>query len=429
MKKLFNAFFLNLLRISARIQLAKVSPKHIVGITGSAGKTSCKEAVIAVLKDKYKVKIGKAGFNSEYGLPMDILDFNFEYSSGIDLFLKSLIFIPWRLCFDWPGYEVLVCEMGIDSPTPPGDMRTLLRIVQPDIGVLLNVLPVHTAYFQLGGRESEAELVEKIAEEKGKLIQGLPDNGWAILNADDENSLKFRLRSRAKTITFGLGRTAKVKGFTFMTDKYLFNEDYKYTFAAAVAVGEAFGISEKEAKASLEKNLILPPGRMSLFRGINESQIIDSSYNASRIPVLTSLKALQEFPGRRKIAVLGDMRELGDLSRQEHELVASEAVKRADFVFTFGPLMEKFFVPVAKKLVEKGNFRAKEVRAFREMGEMIDFVKKFIKRDDVILVKGSQNTIFLERLVEALLVNPDDVSRLCRRGKMWDKKRRLVFAT
>jgi UDP-N-acetylmuramoyl-tripeptide--D-alanyl-D-alanine ligase len=421
--ELGQAIFVRFLRLTARLQLLKIAPRYIIGITGSAGKTSCKEAVIAVLKDRFKVKEGKVGFNSELGLPMDILDLNFDYSSGVSLFLKSLLIIPWKLLFDWRKYDVMVFEMGIDSPKAPGNMNTLLEVVRPNIGILLNVLPVHTAYFQLTGEESEGELVRNIAEEKGKLIESLPDKGWAILNADDPNSLMFKKRTRAKTITFGVSNTSDVKGFTFTTDKYFFNEDYKYTFAAAIAVGKALGISEDQSKNSLKKNLILPPGRMSLFEGINGSRIIDSSYNSSRIPVMSALKTLEELPGGRKIAVLGDMRELGELAKQEHKLVAHEAVRKADYIFTFGPLMEAFFAPEAKKYLGQKGVKTKEVQVFKKMNELISFMKEFIKKGDVILVKGSQNTIFLERLVEALLFHPDDSRRLCRRGVMWERKR------
>lgn len=431
--EIFRTIYLYLLRISAQIQLLKLQPKHIIGITGSAGKTSCKEAVIAVLREKYRIKEGKAGLNSEFGLPMDILDLNFTYSSALDLFLKSLVVIPWKLLTDWKRFDVLVFEMGIDSPKAPGDMTTLLRIVKPDIGVLLNVLPVHTAYFQESGQESEAELVKRIADEKGKLIEALPERGWAILNSDDRNSLRFRDRTQAKVITFGGAKAAHVKGFIFETDKYVFNDDYMYTFAAAMAVGKALGIPGDEAKAYLKKNLVLPPGRMSRFDGINDSTIIDSSYNASKIPVITALKTLDEQfhklsrdpKSGRKIAVLGDMRELGDLAQQEHEEVAREAVKRSQYIFTFGPLMEKYAVPEIRRIHGQKGMRLKEIKSFRKMEELILAVKGFVGKGDVVLVKGSQNTIFLERLVKSLLAYPEDEKRLCRRGEMWDRKRNL----
>lgn len=423
--------FLTILKLSAKLQLAKMSPKHIVGITGSAGKTSCKEAVIAVLKDRFNIKTGKPGFNSEFGLPMDILDLDFEYSSRVDLFLKSLIFIPFRLLFDWKKFDALVFEMGIDSPTPPGDMSTLLKIVQPDIGVLLNVLPVHTAYFQITGKELEEELVARIAMEKGKLIESLPESGWAVLNADDKNSIGFEVKTKAKIIKFGLKNNPDVKGFLFDSRKYVFNEDHKYTFSAALAVGKVLGISVEEGKKSLEKNLTLPPGRMSLFVGVKGTTIIDASYNASKIPTISALRSLDEQFDHlssdpkvgRKIAVLGDMRELGDLAKEEHEIVAREAVNKADFIFTFGPLMEEYFVPEAKRWLGKKGVKIKDVQAFREMDKLISTVKEFVQKGDVILVKGSQNTIFLERFVEALLASSEDVARLCRRGKMWDRKR------
>jgi UDP-N-acetylmuramoyl-tripeptide--D-alanyl-D-alanine ligase len=108
-----------------------------------------------------------------------------------------------------------------------------------------------------------------------------------------------------------------------------------------------------EAKDSLERNLILPPGRMSLFEGINGSTIIDSSYNASRVPVISALKTLREFPGGRKIAVLGDMRELGNESKQEHEEVASSLIKVVDELYCVGPQTQEFVVPIVKNKVVK----------------------------------------------------------------------------
>lgn len=359
--------------------------KHIIGITGSAGKSSAREAIYAVLKDKYKVKSGHKSLNTEIGLPTDVLGFD-EFS------WKVVIFAPFKILFDWKKYDVYIAEMGVDKP---GDMDYLISIVLPDIGVFLNVLPVHTFNFPDG--------LSGISKEKGKLVMASKID---VLNADDPNVIKFK---DSHSITFG--KQGQIKPFVIKKDGFLFTEDYGYTFAAAAAVGEILGISFEQSKKNLEKNLVLPPGRMSVFEGINGSTIIDSTYNSSRVPAIAALKALKKYPGKRKIAVLGDMRELGDLAEEEHKLVIKEALLDADLIYSFGPLTEKYF-PLNEK-----------IKKFNKMGELIEEVKQQVKDGDVILVKGSQNTIFLERLVEALLKDREDEKRLARRGKFWEEKR------
>lgn len=372
MKKVLFSLLFVYLRILAKIQLWKMAPKHIVGITGSAGKSSCREAVYTILKDKYKVKTGHKSLNTEVGLPTDILGFD-EFS------WKVPVFAPLKLLFNWKKYDVYVCEMGVDKP---GDMDYLLSIVKPDIGVLLNVYPVHTFNFPGG--------VDQILTEKEKIFK----YAKVVIKFPDFDG---------------------VKPFLTLKKGFLFTKDYGQTFAAAAAVGKVFGISVEESKKNLEKNLVLPPGRMSVFAGINDSTIIDSSYNSSRVPAIAALRALKEYKGKRKLAVLGDMREQGNLARGEHGVVAQEALKDADLIFTFGPLMEEYFPKHSK------------IRKFRRMADLIDSLKSEIKSGDVVLVKGSQNTIMLETLVEAILTNPEDVSKLCRRGKFWEKKRRKLL--
>lgn len=372
MKKLLWELLLEYLRVAAKIQLWKIGPEHVVGITGSAGKSSCREAVYVILKDRFKVKAGKKSLNTEVGLPTDILGFE-------DFSWKVPVFALFKLLFDWKKFDVYIAEMGVDKP---GDMDYLLSIVKPDIAVLLNVYPVHTFNFPGG--------VEQIKEEKEKIF-------------------------RFAKVKISYPDFDDVKPFLINKLGFLFTQDYGQTFAVAAAVGKALGISLDEAKKNLEKNLVLPPGRMSVFGGINGGTIIDSSYNSSRVPAVSALKALKNFKGKRKIAVLGDMRELGELAKGEHEVVAEEAIRDADVVFTFGPLSEDFFPDI------------KKIHKFRKMAELISAVKEEIKPGDVVLVKGSQNTIMLETLVERLLADPRDVSKLCRRGEFWERKRRNIL--
>lgn len=400
------------LRTAAKIQLAKINPKHIVGITGSAGKSSCREAVYTVLKTKYKVKQSSTG-NSESGLPLDILGFDHDPNYSIAYWLAVVLLIPIKILFNWDKYDVYVAEMGVDSPTEPKNMSYLLKIIRPDIGVFLNVLPVHTEYFP---QKSADDLISAIAEEKGKLITNLPKNGWAVVNLDDKKVSEFKNKTQSKIITFGATKSADIQTFIPKSESYAYTEDYGYTFAATIAVGKVLDVDIEIAKDALTKNFRLPAGRGVIFSGINSSILIDSSYNANRQTVISSLELLKTYPGKRKIAVLGDMRELGDLAKQEHEAVARDALKTADHIFTFGPLMEKFFQPKTEK-----------VETFTNMSKLVKSVQDFIKPGDVVLVKGSQNTILLETLVEALLGNKHESEKLCRRGEFWNNKRQELL--
>lgn len=420
MRQIAVSLFLQYLRAAARMQLLKIRPKHIVGITGSAGKSSCREAVAVILSDRFKIKQSSSG-NSETGLPMDILGFTGEHDYSLSFWLKVLFFTPWKLLTNWEKYDIYVAEMGVDKP---GDMDFLLSIFRPDIGVLLNAAATHTQNF-ISGDEDRESAVAAVAREKGKLIRNLPDGGWAVINSDDGGvrglELEKKLAGRGIRTT-NFGNRGEAKPFLVDLTGYLLTADYGYTLAAAAAVGLVLDIPVAHSKELLRRKFRLPPGRMSVFQGIKGTTIIDSSYNSSLQPAVGALQLLKKATGRRKIAVLGDMRELGKLAKSEHELLAREAVKDADQIFTFGPLMREYFLPEARRL----GFGDK-VMSEMKMLELIERVKNFLQKGDTILVKGSQNTIFLEILVEKLLANPADREKLCRRGKFWEEKRREVL--
>jgi UDP-N-acetylmuramoyl-tripeptide--D-alanyl-D-alanine ligase len=177
------------------------------------------------------------------------------------------------------------------------------------------------------------------------------------------------------------------------------------------------GLSLKDCINALE-NYKAPPGRMSLISGINDSYIIDSSYNASQGSVIDALKVLEVAgEGRKKIAVLGDMREIGLESESAHNIVARAAVKVADKIVLVGPLMKDFFIPEARKL----GYETDNVLWFENSLLAGNYVKDIIETGDVILVKGSQNEIYLERVVEELMQDKTDADNLlCRRGEYWD---------
>ncbi|MFC1653647.1 UDP-N-acetylmuramoyl-tripeptide--D-alanyl-D-alanine ligase [Patescibacteria group bacterium] len=427
------------LRFFAKLQLKKINPK-IIGITGSVGKTSTRNAVEAVLKNTGIVKISKKA-NSETGIPLNILGIKIRDYSYID-WIRILVLAPVKLVLNWEKVDTYIVEMGIDSPHPPKNMSYLLTILKPHVGVFLNAQAVHSEPFdhlieedQKSDREKKAR--ELIGNEKGKLITSLPENGTSVLNIDDENVSKFISLTKANIITFGYDDRAAVqienviptlKGtwFSFkhhnQMEKFVFptaalGNAFGYTFAAAISVGISQGLSLDECVQNLKTYYKLPKGRMSLIPGINQSIIIDSSYNASTIPMIDALNTLNAIAPGRKIALLGDMREMGEESELAHQAVAKIAFEKCDKVYIVGPMMRKFAAPI---LGEKASI-------FSTTKDAVQLLINEIKPNDTVLIKASQNTLFFEHAVEKLMRSPAEAKKvLCRRGEFWDKKRAEV---
>jgi UDP-N-acetylmuramoyl-tripeptide--D-alanyl-D-alanine ligase len=449
MKKIIAGLVLGYFRLFAKIQLRKIGP-DVVGITGSEGKTTAMSALEALLKDKYALHVTKKA-NSESGIPLSILGLSPTDYSPLD-WLRLLVLAPFKLLINWRRYDKLIVEMGIDSPLPPKNMEYLLRIVSPRVGIFLNALAVHSEPFdglvkEIGDNERREKIIDLIAQEKGKLIASLPKNGLAVLYGDDKRVLAFAKKTAARVITFGkkdaypgvdtaltlrdylLGSkgtqfTFEYKGEVARLDlPYLLPEHMGLSLAAALCLGVADeGMKLNEAAHILEQGFNLSPGRAGMFEGIKGSMIIDSSYNASAQPMLDMLELLKGVPGKRKVAVLGDMRELGQESQIEHERVARKALEVGEVIYLVGPLMQEFALPVFQEQME-----GKKVRWFVNArlagGELV----KEIGKGDVVLVKGSQNTLYLEEVVEMLLANKQDQKHLCRRGKYWNTVRMNYF--
>lgn len=412
------------LRFWARWQLKKFAP-DIIGITGSAGKTSCRNAVLAVLKDKYKVKVSYKA-NSESGIPLNILGINPKSFTPLD-WLRMTILAPIKLITNWQVYEKYIVEMGVDSPMPPKNMEYLLTIVRPRTAIFLNAMAVHTEYYEKKAHKIE-DVIQAIAREKGKLIKSLPKNGLAILNTDDPKVWPFKKRTQAVVMGFGK-KTGEVvfdswqvnlEGTTFAFHDQtsesrihwphdLLPEHFGYTLAAALCIALDEDFTLNEGCQLIKKNFHLPPGRASMLKGLNGSTIIDSSYNASPSTVADMLALLNLVEGKRKLAILGDMRELGEETDQVHSQALARALRVCDLVYTVGPMMGKNLIAPAK--------------AYTKATAAAEAIKGQLRPGDVLLIKGSQNTILLEAAVARLLADPNDIAKLCRRGRFWDKQR------
>lgn len=193
---------------------------------------------------------------------------------------------------------------------------------------------------------------------------------------------------------------------------------FAYSFLMAVGIGLSLEVSVADSIQFLEETFHLPAGRMSFFKGIKETVIIDSTYNNATLPpILDILNFVHDIAGnKRKVAILGDMRELGEEAEDMHIAAAEEVTKTMDFAILIGPLSAKYMTPVFEKM----KFPYED---FPDVMSAREAIKNRIQHGDFILVKGSQNTLFLERIVEMLLLDKKDVEKLTRRGVFWDKKR------
>lgn len=426
------------LRFFARLAIAIHKPK-IIGITGSVGKSSTRNAVYSMMKDFFKVKIVKEG-NSETGIPLGILGIDPGHYRLLD-WIRIMFFSPFKLD-NIKNIEYLIVEMGIDSPFPPKNMDYLLSIVKPDISVVLNVYPVHTMQFdvlfddRLDEKKRLDYVIKRIAKEKLKIItKASPKIG--IFN----ELLPFHPKGEGitKLVSFGPGSadiryvdyqvSLKKTIFRYLLTKenkeieidikgYVLPKAYLEVFAASLAIGKSLGLSEKKISDSLSKNFSMPSGRGSIFEGINSSIIIDSSYNASRASVLTFLEMVEKLSkkeNRPLVLLLGDMRELGKEAKIEHETVARRILAiNANLVYCVGPNTKKYF---------------KYTRWFKTAIEAGNDLCKTLPSRAIVLVKGSQNEIFLEEAVKKILKNKSDFKKLCRQNDFWIKKKKLYFGS
>ncbi len=391
MKKTAASFVLWYLRVLAKIQLLKIRPV-IVGVGGASGKTSLSNFIFQILSKKYKV-IETKGKNSETGIPLSVLGINIQNYTRFE-WLKAVIAGFFIAVFDWEKYDVLVSEMGIDSPAEPKNMGYLLKLIRPKIGVLTNISFEHSVYFEETTKDKN-KILDLISQQESLLLKSLPKDGFAVINVDDEKIRKIKdIKAEKITVSkkerssdfFIENIDVSLKGFKvlflFKDRKYQIKinsplpDHFAYSFVIAIAICKNFGFEIQNSIQILEENFSLPPGRMSILKGKKNTTIIDSSYNnATLSPIIDILDLLKKISGkRRKIAVIGDMRELGSISKFYHEKVANKLLETTDMVFLIGPLMQKFVAPILKR----NNHSFYSFNTFSE-------AKKNYKRKDSVL--------------------------------------------
>ena len=353
---------------------------RVVGVTGSIGKTTTKEMIGSVLSRQFRTLKSEGNYNNEIGLPLTLL----------------------RLT---PQHERVVVEMGMYAL---GEITRLAQIAQPVIGVVTNVGPTHLE--RLG-------TLERIAQAKRELVEALPPEGIAILNGDDERVMAMASHTRARVLCYGLRTECEVwadgiisqglggvhfrlhhRGEVLHVETPLLGRHSVHTALAAAAVGLVEGESWEDIVAGLEQ--IPVQLRLVALPGPDSSTILDDTYNASPASTIAALNVLGELPGRR-IAVLGDMLELGDFEEEGHRKVGREALEVVDMLVTVGRLGRI----TGREALAWGMGEA-QVLMLEDNQAAIAHLRKLIKRDDVILVKGSRG-MAMEEIVNALAKSPE----------------------
>ena len=412
------------LEILVQLTLRRYKP-FIVAVTGSVGKTSTKLAIKAVLGRARRVRASSGNFNSELGTSLAILgDWSPEELKLVSrdqpagtakvqkilFWLKVLFTGAWHLIIRVANYpEILILEYGADRP---GDIKYLTRLAKPMIGIITAVgeIPVHVEFY--AGPE-------ELAKEKGKLIEALPAAGFAILNADDETVLNLKDRTRARIMTFGFSKDADVRvshlvnrsegerpiGVSFKLEyggayapvrlDGIFGRAHASAAAAGAAVGLLFGmnlVTISEALADYSP----ADSRMKLMLGIKGTYLIDDAYNASPLSMHAALDTLRDLPGKRRIAVLGDMLEIGKYSIEAHEAIGDLAAKSADALFTVGA-HAKFIASAA----QQSGMKKANIFSFDTADDARIPVQNFLAQGDIVLLKGS-HAMELSKVVEEI---------------------------
>lgn len=447
MKSFIKRLILEYVRFFARLALRKKRP-IIIGITGSAGKTSTRDAVYALMKDHFKTHVIKKG-NSETGIPLGILglqvhSLGFEsFHQGLLDWIHLLLKVPAQLSY--PGtYEYMIIEMGIDDPYPPQNMEYLLSIVQPDIAIVLNAYSTHGAQFEkvVSKPITTQKISSAIAQEKVKMVTHNPRCKIVIYNKDNESISQFLDEITIDAAMFGDSADNHVsyvehdvtpertvfdylyggnQPMSIHIEGHVLPKVYREVFASAILVGEYLGMDPIDMKKSLEKNFNIEPGRSTILKGQKDALIIDSSYNASRESVMTMLelmKDLKNITQRPLVFVCGDMRELGHATEKEHQLVAEELPGLVDYLYTVGPLTRQY---IYGPLHTKRSFM--DIKAFETSFEVGKYLKDTLPQEALVLFKGSQNTIFLEEAIKFILLNSEDSALLPRQEHYWLRKK------
>jgi UDP-N-acetylmuramoyl-tripeptide--D-alanyl-D-alanine ligase len=359
-------------------QVLRDYPVRVIGITGSTGKTTTKEFTAALLKNKHHVLKSQGNFNNHIGLPLSLLRLNKKHHTA-------------------------VLEYGMSHP---GEISTLTCIARPDVAVICNVYPVHMEFF---------ENIDEIAAAKKEILDGMNPNGRAVLNGDQPLVLGMIKSLKKSPVLFGLTDKCDVRAYNIhihslekMSFDFLYkgheartsipfsNRGYLYNFLTAAATASVLSVPfEKILKTG--RKLSPPDKRGEILSLANNIKVINDTYNSNPAALEEALKSLSVQRGGRKVAVLGDMLELGEKQIAYHTAAGKSVVEnKIDFLITVGSLAKY----IAEGALISG-MTPENIISFEQSEEAADKIPSLLNKNDFVLIKGSRG-VKTEKIVNVL---------------------------
>jgi len=413
MKKLAKAIVVAILGNQVR-RLRRKHEIKVVAVAGSIGKTTTKHVIARYLEKSAHVRYQSGNYNVSVTVPLVFFDEPmpplFNPIAWIKLFIRNE-----RQIHDYYVSDLVVVELGTDGP---GQMKKFAKYLHADVTVLTSISPEHMAFFKTMKAVTDEELAvlsysDKLIVGKDDVPQNLIQTEHVTYGLSDDSD--YRLIPRGENVTI------HTPNQNISLTTHLVGSHLQKSLAAAVAVADSLGLKISDPADSLAA--IDPmPGRMRLFPGLNGSQIIDDTYNnVSQVPLMAALDVLYTWPATKRIAVLGNMNELGDYSKGAHEQVGAYCdPKKLDLVITIGPESNQYLAAAAEKAGCK-------VMRFDSPYKIGEYLKPKLEKNMTVLIKGSQNRVYLEEAVKPLLRDTSERDKLVRQSSDWLSKKQKQF--
>jgi UDP-N-acetylmuramoyl-tripeptide--D-alanyl-D-alanine ligase len=398
----------------------------LIVVAGSVGKTSTKRAIATLLSQRYRVALEEGNHNTHMSAPLAIL--GIEYPENV----KSIggwlsVFAAARARINQPtGTDVIIQEIGTDHP---GDIAKFARYLHPDIAVVTAVTPEHMEFF---------ETMDAVAQEE---LAAANMAQVAIINRDDIDGKYAAYLTNSSIDTYGTTGAAEYRfevqdftiehGYTGAVITPEFEQPIPATIKVvgehslrpamgAVAVAVKLGLNADQIAAGLA--LLRPvPGRMNILHGINDTIIIDDSYNSSPLAASGALQALYSLQVPQRVAILGSMNELGSSSAEEHKKIGELCdPSLLSWVITVGDDAENYLAPAARA-------RGCQVKSFKSAIDAGAFARSVLESGAAVLAKGSQNGGYLEEAVKVLCLMSND-AELVRQSAAWMQTKNAFFS-
>lgn len=399
----------------------------LIVVTGSVGKTSTKRALATLLSQRYRVQMENNNHNTELSAPLGILGVEFPVGKVKNPFAWLAVLKAARYRVKAPtGVDVIIQELGSDAKGQIAQFGTYLR---PDIAVITGVTPEHMEFFGT---------LDAVAEEE---LTAANFSRLAVINRDDVASEYAKYVTNTNLTTYGSSGAAEYRfeQIDFSLEEgyigqviapefveplpvqvHVVGEHSLRPIMGAVAVGLKLGLTAEDIQNGLK--LIRPvPGRMNLLKGINDTVVIDDSYNSSPAAASAALQALYALQAPQHVAILGDMNELGSTSAEEHRKIGALCDPAIlSWVITVGSESEQYLAPAARA-------RGCQVKSFRSAIDAGAFARSVTEPGAAILVKGSQGGIYTEEAVKILCLMGED-DELVRQDPHWMEVKDKFFS-